>query len=73
MKLSGILRISEPEGWRYLPQLQTEADSAKRGLNILSLEQQVKNCCPAKDIKNKMAAKLASLETRIFEICVDIK
>ena len=40
----------------------------------VSLGKQVKNCCPATNIKkNKMAAELASFETRIFKSCVEIK
>ena len=40
------------------------ADSWPRDCKCsVSVGQQVKNCCPATNIKNKMAAKLASLET----------
>ena len=50
----------------YIASAKTKRDRPIRGHVTLdkcnvSLGQQVKNCCPAENVKNKMAAKLASL------------
>ena len=54
----------------YIAKAETKRDWLIRGHVTLgkcnvSVGQQVKNCCPATNIKNKMAAKPASLKTRI--------